>query len=88
MSGELMKAVADLVESEALRITTDKLDHGEDPNLILEESRKGMEIIGRRFSEGTSSNHATLSKSRSCLTIPMAYPWSVSVLINPSWWHR
>ena len=53
MSGELMKAVADLVESEALRITTDKLDHGEDPNVILEESRKGMEIIGRRFSEGT-----------------------------------
>ena len=53
MNGELMKAVADLVESEALRITTDKLDRGVDPNVILGESRKGMEIIGRRFSEGT-----------------------------------
>ena len=52
MSGELTKAVADLQEDEALRITREKLDSGEDPNLILGESRNGMEIVGQRFSDG------------------------------------
>ena len=53
MSGELTKAIAELVENEALEITRTRLDNGEDPHIILEESRKGMEIIGERFSEGT-----------------------------------
>lgn len=53
MSEELTKAIADLEENEALRLTREKLDGGEDPKLILEESRKGMEIIGNRFSDGT-----------------------------------
>jgi methanogenic corrinoid protein MtbC1 len=53
MSGELTKAVADLLENEALEITRARLDSGEDPHVILEESRKGMDIIGERFSEGT-----------------------------------
>jgi len=53
MSGELTKAVADLMENEALEVTRTKLDSGEDPHAILEEGRKGMEIIGKRFSEGT-----------------------------------
>jgi methanogenic corrinoid protein MtbC1 len=53
MSGELTKAVADLLENEALKLTRARLDSGEDPHVILEESRKGMEIIGERFSEGT-----------------------------------
>ena len=52
MSGELTKAIADLEENEALRLTREKLDSGEDPQLILEESRKGMETIGKRFSDG------------------------------------
>ena len=53
MSGELTKAIAELEENEALRLAREKLDSGEDPQLILEESRKGMEIIGKRFSDGT-----------------------------------
>lgn len=53
MSGELMKAIADLEESEALRMTKEKLDRGEEPHLILDESRSGMEIVGKRFSDGT-----------------------------------
>jgi methanogenic corrinoid protein MtbC1 len=53
MSGELTKAIADLEEKEALRLTREKLDSGEDPKLVLEESRNGMEIIGNRFSDGT-----------------------------------
>jgi len=48
---ELTKAVADLEENEALRITMEKLEKGEDPHLILEESRKGMELVGKRFSD-------------------------------------
>ena len=53
MSGELTKAIADLEESEALRITREKLDRGEEPHLILEEGKNGMEIVGKRFSDGT-----------------------------------
>ena len=53
MSGELTKAISDLEENEALSITRDRLDKGEEPQLILDESRKGMEIVGQRFSEGT-----------------------------------
>ncbi len=53
MSGELAKAIADLEENEALRITSEKLDSGEEPQVILEESRSGMEEVGKRFSDGT-----------------------------------
>ena len=56
MSGELMKAIADLEENEALRITREKLDHGEEPHSILEESRNGMEIVGKRSTFGTGSD--------------------------------
>ncbi len=52
MSGELMKAIADLEENEALRITKERLERGEDPQLILEEGRNGMQIVGKRFAEG------------------------------------
>ncbi len=48
---DLTKAVADLEENEALRITREKLERGEDPHLILEESRNGMELVGKRFSD-------------------------------------
>jgi methanogenic corrinoid protein MtbC1 len=53
MSGELMKAIADLEENEALKMTKERLERGEDPHLILEESRNGMEVVGKRFSDGT-----------------------------------
>ena len=53
MSGELTKAIADLEENEALRLTREKLDNGEEPQAILEESRSGMEEVGKRFSDGT-----------------------------------
>ena len=53
MSGELKKAIAELEEKEALRLTKEKLDRGEEPHLIIDESRSGMEIVGERFSEGT-----------------------------------
>jgi methanogenic corrinoid protein MtbC1 len=53
MSEDLTRAIADLEENEALRLTREKLDGGEEPQLVLEESRKGMEIVGKRFSDGT-----------------------------------
>lgn len=52
MSGELAKAIADLEEKEALRLTKEKLDRGEEPHSILEESRNGMGIVGKRFADG------------------------------------
>lgn len=53
MSGELTKALADLEEKEAIRIAKEWLDSGKDPNMILDESRKGMETVGKRFAEGS-----------------------------------
>jgi methanogenic corrinoid protein MtbC1 len=52
MSGELTKAIADLEEQEALRITREKLERGEEPHSILEEGRNGMQIVGKRFADG------------------------------------
>jgi len=52
MSGELMKAIADLEEGEALRLTREKLDSGEEPHLILAECRDGITIVGERFGDG------------------------------------
>jgi trimethylamine corrinoid protein len=52
MSGELTKAMSELEEKEALKIAKAWLEEGKDPNAILEESRKGMEIVGKRFAEG------------------------------------
>jgi trimethylamine corrinoid protein len=53
MSGELTKAIAELDEKEAIKLTKEWLEQGKDPNSILDESRKGMETVGKRFAEGT-----------------------------------
>lgn len=53
MSADLVEAIADLEEKEALKMTKERLERSEDPHLILEESRNGMEIVGKRFSDGT-----------------------------------
>ncbi len=52
MSEELTNAIANLERNEALRLTNEKLDRGEDPQLVLKEGRDGMEIIGKRFADG------------------------------------
>ena len=48
---DLVKAIADLEEEEALRITIEKLEASEDPSKILEDSRKALEIVGKRFAD-------------------------------------
>jgi len=52
MSGELTKAIAELEEKEALRLTKEWLDKGVDPNKVFEEARNGMATVGKRFAEG------------------------------------
>lgn len=49
MAEDLVKALADLQEKEALRIAEERLGAGEDPLSILDDSRNAMEIIGERF---------------------------------------
>jgi 5-methyltetrahydrofolate--homocysteine methyltransferase len=49
---ELIEAINDMQEEEALQIAQNMLDQGQDPLEILDASREAMEIIGRRFEEG------------------------------------
>ncbi len=52
MAGNLAELLADLKEDEALKLTKERVAKGEDPLKILDDSRKGMEIVGKRFSSG------------------------------------
>ena len=52
MLSDLAKAIADLKEEEALRLTKQKLDSGVDPLKIIEDGRNAMEIVGKRFEGG------------------------------------
>lgn len=49
---DLVQAIADLKEEEALRIVKERLDAGEDPLKILDDAKKGLEIVGDRFAKG------------------------------------
>ncbi len=53
MSEELMKAITEMREEDALKITTQLLDAGTSPLDILEASRKALDAIGKCFEEGT-----------------------------------
>jgi methanogenic corrinoid protein MtbC1 len=46
---DLVTALGDLKEEEALRILEEKLNAREDPLRIMEDVRRGMEIVGNRF---------------------------------------
>jgi len=52
MSEDLVKTMADLKEEEALKIARERLEKGDDPLKILEDSRSAMEIVGKRFATG------------------------------------
>jgi trimethylamine corrinoid protein len=52
MAGDLATLLADLQEDEALKVTKERLAKGDNPLKILEDSRKGMEMVGKRFSSG------------------------------------
>ncbi len=53
MSTDLISLLSDLKEQEALELTRDRLDQGDDPLAILSDANKGLEIVGARFEEGT-----------------------------------
>lgn len=52
MFDELVKAISEMKEQEALEIAKRMLDAGEDPLLVLECGHKAMAIVGQRFEEG------------------------------------
>jgi len=51
MAKDLTNSLADLKEDEVIAIVREKLDKNEDPMKILNEAGRGMEIVGKRFSE-------------------------------------
>ena len=51
MAKDLISALADLKEKEALKIVEDRLNAKEDPLKILDDTKRAMEIVGKRFAE-------------------------------------
>ncbi|OGO41616.1 MAG: hypothetical protein A2137_02350 [Chloroflexi bacterium RBG_16_58_8] len=52
MPNDYLNLLADLKEEEVLRLTQKRIESGEDAMNILNDSRKGMEIVGKRFADG------------------------------------
>lgn len=53
MSKELVNAIADMDEAQALELAKDLLARKTDPLLILDDCRSAMEIVGQRYEAGT-----------------------------------
>jgi methanogenic corrinoid protein MtbC1 len=51
MAGDLCNTLADLKEEEVLAIVRDRLNADDDPMGILDDARRGMEIVGKRFAD-------------------------------------
>jgi len=49
MAEDLVSTLADLKEKEVLKIVKDRLSAGEEPLKILNDARRAMEIVGKRF---------------------------------------
>lgn len=49
---DLVEAIADLREHEAIKIVKERLEAGEDPLKILDDAKRGLEIVGDRFAKG------------------------------------
>ncbi|MDD1750955.1 MAG: cobalamin-dependent protein [Methanothrix sp.] len=52
MNDKLINLVADLKEKEALAFVKEKINQGVDPLSILDDTRKAMEMVGKRFESG------------------------------------
>jgi 5-methyltetrahydrofolate--homocysteine methyltransferase len=52
MSKELVNAMADMREQEALALVEQMLADGRDPMEILADTREAMDIVGQRFEQG------------------------------------
>ena len=53
MSHKLVEAMANMKEDEALKIVDEMLAKGEDPGKILDLSSEAMQVVGKRYQEGT-----------------------------------
>jgi trimethylamine corrinoid protein len=53
MSEQLVHAIADMREEEALTLVQDMVKAGTDPIAILDAARKAMAIVGQRYEDGT-----------------------------------
>jgi 5-methyltetrahydrofolate--homocysteine methyltransferase len=53
MGEDLVTLIAELKKQEAIQVTEQRLKSGENPLKILDDGKKAMQIVGRRFSEGT-----------------------------------
>ena len=53
MSKELVKAIADMREEEALKLVKEMVEAGSEPMAILDAAREAMGIVGQRYEEGT-----------------------------------
>lgn len=51
MKEELVNAIADMNEDEAMSLVQTMLDAGEDPQVILDAASEAMTIVGNRFDE-------------------------------------
>jgi methanogenic corrinoid protein MtbC1 len=52
MSEQLVNAMADMQEAEALALVKQMLADGADPMAILADARAAMDVVGQRFEEG------------------------------------
>jgi len=52
MANELVDAMADMREQEAIDLSKKMLEAGEDPLAVLEHCREALEIVGKRFETG------------------------------------
>jgi methanogenic corrinoid protein MtbC1 len=53
MSKELVNAIADMREEEALKLVKEMVEGGSEPMAILDVARQAMDIVGQRYNEGT-----------------------------------
>ena len=52
MSKELVNAIADMQEAEALRLVREMLEGGSMPMAILDAARQAMDVVGQRYEKG------------------------------------
>ena len=50
MTDDLVVLISELKQKEAIQLTEQRLKSGEDPLKILQDGKKAMQIVGRRFS--------------------------------------
>ena len=51
MTNDLVRLLSDLKEEEVLKTVTERLHSGEEPLNILDDARRAMEIVGKRFAD-------------------------------------